>query len=102
MHRFKTIIAGILSSLPMIAFAAPADLGALIKMVTDLINPILGLLSGLAVLAFMWGIVQYILYASDEKQKLSAKNTMVYGVIGLFVLFSFWGIVQFIKTDIFG
>lgn len=102
MNRTKTIFATILSFLPMVTLAAASNLGGLIKMATDLINPLIGLLSGLALLAFVWGIVQYIFYASDEKKKLSAKNTMVYGVIGLFVLFSFWGIVQFIKKDIFG
>lgn len=102
MNQPKTIFAVTLSLLPSLVFAQPQNLSALIEKLTDLINPVIGLLSGLAVLAFVWGIVQYIFYASDEKKKLSAKNTMVYGVIGLFVLFSFWGIVQFIKTEIFG
>ncbi len=80
----------------------PNNLADLICMFTDLINPLIGLLTGVAVLLFIWGIVKYILYASDEKKKLSAKDTMVYGIIALFVLFSFWGIVQFLKNSIFG
>ncbi len=98
----KTFIAAALSMFPSVVLAAANDLGDLIEDAKDLINPILGLLTGLAVLAFVWGIVKYIFYAGDEKQKISAKNTMVYGVVGLFVLFSFWGIVQFISSEIFG
>lgn len=87
---------------PIIAFAAPKNLAELIKLFTDLVNPLIGLLTGLAVLLFIWGIVKYILYASDEKKKVSAKDTMVYGVLALFVLFSFWGIVRFLQNSIFG
>ena len=87
---------------PLFAFAAPGNLAELIKLFTDLINPLIGLLTGVAVLLFIWGIVKYILYASDEKKKLSAKDTMVYGIVALFVLFSFWGIVQFLKGAVFG
>ncbi len=90
------------SSVPLLAFAAPGNLADLIKLFTDLINPLIGLLTGVAVLLFIWGIVRYILSAGDEKQTVSAKNTMVYGIIALFVLFSFWGIVQFLKSSIFG
>lgn len=94
-------LSSVLVSLPMVLFAAPNDLGDLIEEVTDLINPLLGLLTGLAVAAFIWGIVQYIFYAGDEKKKKSGKDIMGYGIIALFVLFSFWGIVRFIYEDIF-
>lgn len=91
-----------LSVAPGMALAAPQNLGALITAAQGLINPLIGLLSGVAVLAFVWGIVKYIASAGDEKSKQSGKNIMIYGVIGLFVLFSFWGIVQFINSEIFG
>jgi hypothetical protein len=92
--------------MPLLASAAcpatPSNLTDLICKATDLVNPLIALMTGLAVLFFIWGIVKYIFYAGDEKAKVSAKNTMVYGIIALFVLFSFWGIVGFIKNSIFG
>mgnify|MGYP003526921522 FL=1 len=98
-----TLFAATVTLSPLAVFAAaPKNLGDLIEMFTDLINPLIGLLTGLAVLFFVWGIVQYILYAGDEKKKVSAKDTMVYGVVALFVLFSFWGIVKFLSQAIFG
>lgn len=81
--------------------AEPKNLKDLICIATDLINPLIGLATGLAVLFFVWGIVQYILYAGDEKKKKSAKDTLLYGIIALFVLFSFWSIVQLLKNSIF-
>lgn len=87
---------------PGLLFAAPANLGGVIQLAIGLINPLIGLLTGLAVLAFVWGIVKYIAAAGDGKGKEDSRKMIIYGVIGLFVLFSFWGIVRFITTDIFG
>ncbi|MEK7578932.1 MAG: pilin [Patescibacteria group bacterium] len=100
-HLLTRLLPLFLLTAPSILFAAPRNLKDLVGVFLDLINPALALLTGLAVLFFVWGIVQYILYAGDEKKKLSAKNTLVYGVVALFVLFSFWGIVEFIQQSIF-
>lgn len=86
---------------PTVVFAAPENLGALIKIFTDLVNPIIGLLTGLAVIYFVWGIVKYIASAGDEGKAKEGKSVMIYGVIALFVLFSFWGIVQLFYESIF-
>ncbi len=102
MKKLSRLLPFGLSVLPMVTLAAPSTLKELIDAAIALINPLLALLTGLAVLAFVWGIVKYIASAGDEKAKEKGKNTIVYGIIGLFVLFSFWGIVQFIKRDIFG
>lgn len=88
-------------ALPCVALAAPNNLRELIDVFIGLVNPIIGLLTGLALMFFFWGIVQYIFYAGDEKKKISGKDTMVYGIIALTVLFSFWGIVAFIRDSIF-
>jgi heme O synthase-like polyprenyltransferase len=92
-----------LTLFPVLVYAqAPRNLTELIKRFTDLVQPVINLLTGLAVLFFIWGIVKYIMSAGDEKSKVSAKNTMVYGVIALTVLFSFMGIVRLLKTSFFG
>ena len=89
--------------LPFFAFAQPPEnFQELIKKFTDLINPLLFLLSSIAVLVFIWGIIKYIASAGDENKKTSGRNTMFYGIIGIFVLFTFWGIVGIIERSIFG
>jgi hypothetical protein len=90
------------SATPLLALAAPGNLKELIELFTGLINPLIALLTGLAVLFFVWGIVKYILSAGNEKHTAEAKSAMLYGIIGLFVLFSFWGIVQLLARSIFG
>ncbi len=88
--------------IPMLSYAVPQNLGEFIGEFLDLINPILTLLTGLAVMYFIFGIVKYIKNAGDAKAAGEGKSIMLYGVFALFILFSFWGIVQFIHSDIFG
>lgn len=97
----KTLTVLGLSLFPITAFAAPSNFRELVGMFTDLVNPIIGLLTSLALLFFFWGIVKYIYHAGDEKKASEAKSTIVYGVIALTVLFSFWGIVYFFIESIF-
>ncbi len=87
---------------PFVVFAAaPQNLLDLIDLVKSYINPIIGLLTGLAVLFFIMGIVRYIANAGDEKKAKEGKSIMIYGVLALFILFSFWGIVQLFYNSIF-
>jgi hypothetical protein len=99
--RLRTLCEIAVSLVPTVIFAAPRNLGELIGSFLKLINPILGLLTGLAVVYFVWGIVQYIKNSGDESAAKKGKSTMLYGMFALFILFSFWGIVQFIYNDIF-
>ncbi len=99
-HFSLGLLAGLL---PLVVLAAPNDLKSLITdVVTKIINPVIGLMTALAVLYFVWGIVKYIQNAGDESKAKEGKSIMTYGILALFVLFSFWGIIQFIKADIFG
>lgn len=100
--RISLWLPTIVPSFALAATRKPTDLKTLIQFFIDLIiNPAIALLTAVAVLLFIWGIVQYILYASDEKKKVSGRDTMFYGIIALFVLFSFWSIVQLLKRSLF-
>jgi hypothetical protein len=97
-----------LSVMPLVTRAAdacpttPGNLKDLICMAMELVNPIIALLTGIAVLYFIWNVVRFIAKASDEKSRASAKDGILYGVIGLFVLFSFWGLVELLRASVFG
>lgn len=87
---------------PKPAPTTPRNLSDLICMAMDLINPVIALLTGLAVLYFVWNVVRFIMKADDEKGRAAAKDGIIYGVIGLFVLFSFWGLVELLRASVFG
>ncbi len=101
-----TLLLALLSLAPAVSHAAcpstPGNLKDLICSAMELVNPIIALLTGLAVVYFVWNVLRFIMSAGDEKGRGTAKNGIIYGVVGLFVLFSFWGLVELLRASIFG
>jgi hypothetical protein len=94
-------VGALLAFMPMVTFAVN-DANAFDIMAT--INQILGwlipILITLAVVYFIWGVIQYTL-SSDEEAKKNARSKIIQGLIGLFVIVAFWGIIK-IVTNTFG
>ena len=55
----------------------------------------------IGLITFLWGVVQYITAGEDEEGRKSARNMMMYGIIGLFVMVAVWGLVYFVGS-VFG
>ena len=59
-----------------------------------ILNDILPLLFVVATVVFLWGVFQFILAASNEKEREEKKQFIIYGLIGLFVIVAAWGLVN--------
>jgi uncharacterized membrane protein YqhA len=70
--------------------------------IKDLVQISIPVLVVLALALFIWGVVQFIFTAGDEKVRGEGKKKIAWGVVGLFVIVSVWGLVAFISeiTDI--
>ncbi len=92
-----------LLTMPVLAFAATSQLtrtGGLIRRVGDLIDISIGIVAAMALLAFFWGLTQYIYKkASDPKAAGEGKTLMIWGTIALFVMVSVWGLVRFLQVE---
>ncbi len=64
-------------------------------------NFIIPTLSVLATTLFLWGCVQFIMSAGDEKVRGEGKQKMMWGIVGLFVLVTVWGLVAML-TQVVG
>ena len=71
------------------------------KVIAQIINPLIPVLIGIAMLVFFWGIIQYILNADSEEKRSTGRQHMMWGIIGLFVMVSVWGIIYLLQ-DFFG
>lgn len=102
MTRIINMVAVAVVLVPQLASAATeTSLGGLLtKFTTELVNPAVGILMTLAVVAFFWGLVKYIYSAGAGKDE--GKMIMVWGVVALFVMVSVWGLVKVISNTIFG
>jgi len=84
--------------LPMIAYAEiPASALTLMgKIYNMILNPIIGLLFGLAFMYFIWGVVKYALHGEEEKSRSEGRNAILWGIIGMFIMFGVFGILNLI------
>ena len=69
----------------------------------NIINDLILVLSGIALLLFLWGLVGVLYNMGEtdtdyEKTRTEAKQRMVWGLVGLFVFISVWGILALLAT----
>jgi hypothetical protein len=66
------------------------------KLVLDAVVP---LIIGLAVVVVLWGIFNYVARGGEEEKRAEGKRFVVYGIVGLFLMTSIWGMVNLlVKT----
>jgi hypothetical protein len=80
----------------------PKNLSEFVSLLISLIEPLIVVIIGLALLVFFWGLVKFIYNAGDEKTHADGKNLMIWGLIALFVMVSVFGILRFAHSDFFG
>ena len=58
------------------------------------------LIMSLALLAFLWGVLQFIRKGTDPKEREQGRQFMLWGIIGLAVMASVWGLVRILTNTI--
>ncbi|NOY35353.1 MAG: hypothetical protein GXP44_00240 [bacterium] len=96
MQKIKKIIPVALVFGPMVAMAASFE--TILSKVGDLVQMIIPLLISIALLVFIWGIIQYVTAGDDEEKRKKSTNKILYGIIGLFAIVSVWGLVKVIQN----
>ncbi len=92
--------------LPLTSFAAGSGadlngLGTLFGSALSIINStLIPLFIGLAILAFFWGMVQFLRNSGDAKAREEGKQKMIWGVIAIFVMVSIFGIIKLIGSTL--
>jgi hypothetical protein len=87
--------------LPLSAFAADAQsLEGIIDQLIGIINSLVPLLFGFALIGFMWGVVKYIASGNAEKIK-EARKFIIFSIVAIAVMMSVWSIAYFLKSSIF-
>ncbi len=86
--------------LPSLAFAFPTNVKDFVDnyffKTFSILTPIL---VGIAFLLFFWGVAKFILAAGNEKELVTGKKFMIWGVLALFILTSFWAIMTFLSNQ---
>ena len=83
-----------IAAFPFLVGAAAGDnIFSFLNLVGTVINALVPIIIGIAVLVFIWGILQYVIAKEDDQRK-EARQVILYGVIILFVMVSVWGLVN--------
>lgn len=92
------LMAGALAVLPLPAHAI-SDFTGFINQLKIWLNDVVGILIGIALIVFIWGIVKFIGSGSDDG-RAEGRKRMGWGIIGLFVIIAVWGIINFLSSSL--
>lgn len=110
MRKIIALVLGLLA--PVAAMAQSVNVGpaytgnqnifTLLSTGQSLMNLLIRVLVGVAVLTIIIGIVRFIWAGSsgDEKAGEKAKSTILYGILGLFVITTIWGLVAIVRRTL--
>ena len=70
------------------------------KIVTNIFNPIVGVMFGLAFVVFLYGVLEFIQGGSNEKSVETGKRHMIYGILGLVIMVGVKGIIALIQSTV--
>ena len=107
MNKIKIAVGslfGLLSLVPALAFAQNTggnlpltNLNVFLVGVRSLMGLVVPILIGLAVIVFLWGVLQFVFHADDSDKRSEGKSFMIWGIIGIAVMVSVWGLVGFLQ-----
>lgn len=62
--------------------------------VTHLVQPAIMLMFIVAVVVFIWGVVEMIINGGNEEARSTGSKHVMWGLIGLFIMFGVYGILN--------
>jgi uncharacterized membrane protein YidH (DUF202 family) len=72
----------------------------LAKVEAAILVPLITLLSLIAFVLFVWGVVQFIAGAEDEEKRKTGQQHMLWAIIGLAIMFGANAIVALLKLTV--
>ena len=79
--------------------ADPSRIGGIFNLINNILHWVIPVLITVAVIYFIWGVIQYLI-SGDEEQKKKATGMTTKRLIGLFIIVAFWGIIRFFSDSI--
>src|SRR3989344_4279713 len=84
-------------SIPFIASAQ--SITSVTTLISALINYSIGILIGVAIIAFFLGLIKYLFKSTgDATEKGKAAKLMIYGIIAIAVMLSIYGLVRLLQN----
>ena len=75
----------------------PTTFAGLIATLIGIINKVIPVLVGLALVIFFWGLIQYIYESGDAHGHSRGRELIIWGLVALFIMVSVWGILALMR-----
>ena len=86
---------------PNIAYAASERFDTFLSNVnSQIINPLIVFLFALALVYFLYGMVEFISNGGNDEKKTVGKSHMLWGVVGLTIMMGVWAILNMILNTL--
>lgn len=66
------------------------------NILTNILNPFITLLIGVAVIYFLWGVFLFVRNADSSEERKKGGMHMLWGAVGLFIMVTSYGVVNLI------
>ena len=66
----------------------------------QIVDPLLYFMIGLALVYFMWGVVEYLKDGDDPAARATGRDHMIWGIVGLTIMVGVFGIMRIIIKTI--
>ncbi len=73
----------------------------LTNLALKVLNPLIVLMFGLAVIYFLWGILQYIQNSQSESERKKGAQHILWSIVGMVIMMGVYSILQMVKTTVF-
>jgi multisubunit Na+/H+ antiporter MnhB subunit len=85
----------VMMALPLVAFAQAnlEPIRQIVQAAGSIIQGLIPILIGLAIVVFFWGLIKYVWGEKGEVNQARGRSIMTAGLVALFVMVSLWGII---------
>src|SRR3989344_9032814 len=93
------VAAGSVGTFAMPLMASAQSITSVTTLISSLINYSIGILIGVAIIAFFVGLIKYLFKSTgDATEKGKAAKLMIYGIIAIAVMLSIYGLVRLLQN----
>ncbi len=97
-HGYYALLLVLVLTSPVVVHAGDPTLVTVIDAFAGSLGKASGLLVSIALMVFVWGVVQFIGSAGDEKTRVIGRTKITWGLVGLALIISVWGVVNLLRT----
>lgn len=97
MKKILITASTIAGATPLVAFATDTNVFDILAIIARVLSVVTPILVAVAVVYFIWQIIQYTL-SGDDKKKAEAKKNIPTALVGLFIMVAFWGILTVVSN----